>query len=224
MATNATHSTLTDRPPAHGVLLVIAAPSGAGKTTLVNALISRHPEVHVSVSHTTRPRRDGEVDGVDYFFIDSDQFQDMVRADAFLEHATVFGHQYGTSRATVMRLLTTNHDVVLEIDWQGAHQIRNAFPDAVSVFILPPSKRALLERLTARGQDDDTVIRQRTMQAVDDMRHYAEFDYVIVNDEFETAVKELEEILRAHRRGATASRQRHDALLRELLSCDGAIE
>lgn len=215
---------LTDTDPVHGVLLVIAAPSGAGKTTLVNALVARHPELHVSVSHTTRPQRDGEVEGTDYFFVDPDRFRAMVAADAFLEHAHVFGYQYGTSRAAVARQLATNHDVVLEIDWQGARQIRDAFPDAVSVFILPPSKRALLERLRSRGQDDDDVIQRRTVQAVDDMRHHAEFDYVIVNDDFETAVAEFEAILTAHRRGRHGPRRRYDALLAELLSCEGAIE
>jgi guanylate kinase len=206
------------------VLLVVAAPSGAGKTSLVNALLARHSDLHVSVSHTTRAQRDGEVDGVDYFFVDPAQFQDMVAADAFLEHACVFGNQYGTAAAAVANQLERRHDVVLEIDWQGARQIRAAFPDAVTVFILPPSRSALLERLRGRGQDDEQTIERRTTQAVDDMGHYDEFDHVVVNDDFETAVDALDAVLQGHRAGRPIPSQDHSDLLARLLSCAGTIE
>ncbi len=209
---------------AAGVLLVIAAPSGAGKTSLVNALVSRQANVHVSISHTTRPQRDTEVDGRNYHFVNPEQFVEMVAAGAFLEHASVFGHDYGTSREAVTAELQAGRDVVLEIDWQGARQIRLEFPDAVSVFILPPSRVTLLERLRGRGSDEQAVIDRRTAEAVDDMAHFAEFDYVLVNDTFETATAELEDILIAHRQGLEAPRADHAALIARLLSCDGAIE
>ncbi len=207
-----------------GVLLVIAAPSGAGKTSLVNALVARQATVHVSVSHTTRPQRDGEVDGGNYHFVNPEQFVDMVAAGTFLEHASVFGHDYGTSREAVTTELQAGRDVVLEIDWQGAGQIRLEFPDAVSVFILPPSRATLLERLRGRGSDEQAVIDRRTAEAVDDMSHFAEFDYVLVNDTFETATAELEDILIAHRQGLEAPRADHASLIARLLSCGGAIE
>ena len=209
---------------AAGVLLLIAAPSGAGKTTLVNALVARQPGVHVSVSHTTRPRRNGEVDGRNYHFVSPEQFIEMVAADSFLEHASVFGHNYGTSRENVLRELEAGHDVVLEIDWQGARQIRKEFPDAPSVFILPPSRATLLERLRDRGLDDEAVIQRRTLAAIDDMSHFTEFDYLLVNDDFDTAAAELEAILIAHRQGLEAPHPDHDSLIAALLSYDGAIE
>jgi guanylate kinase len=209
---------------AAGVLLVIAAPSGAGKTSLVNALVARQANVHVSISHTTRPQRDGEVDGRNYHFVNPEQFVEMVAAGAFLEHASVFGHDYGTSREAVTTELQAGRDVVLEIDWQGARQIRLEFLDAVSVFILPPSRATLLERLRGRGSDEQAVIDRRTAEAVDDMSHFAEFDYVLVNDTFETATAELEYILIAHRQGLEAPRADHAPLIARLLSCGGAIE
>ncbi len=207
-----------------GVLLVIAAPSGAGKTSLVNALVARQANVHVSVSHTTRPQRDGEVDGRQYHFVNPEQVVEMVAAGTFLEHASVFGHDYGTSREAVTTELQAGRDVVLEIDWQGARQIRLEFPDAVSVFILPPSRATLLDRLRGRGSDEQAVIDRRTAEAVDDMSHFAEFDYVLVNDTFETATAELEDILIAHRQGLEAPRADHASLIARLLSCGGAIE
>jgi guanylate kinase len=207
-----------------GILLVIAAPSGAGKTSLVNALVARQPNAHVSVSHTTRPQRDREVDGTDYYFVNCEQFAGMVAADSFLEYATVFGHSYGTSRNDVVRELERSHDVVLEIDWQGARQIRVEFPDALSVFILPPSRAALLDRLRGRGLDDDDAIARRTAEAADDMSHFDEFDYVLVNDEFGAALAELEAILIAHRQGLEAPHPDHGLLIAELLSSDGSIE
>jgi guanylate kinase len=209
---------------ASGVLLLIAAPSGAGKTSLVNALVARQPGVHVSVSHTTRPRRNGEVDGRNYHFVSPTRFVEMVAADSFLEHAWVFGHNYGTSRANVIRELESGHDVVLEIDWQGARQIRREFPDAPSVFVLPPSRATLLERLRDRGLDDEAVIQRRTVASIGDMSHFTEFDYVLLNDDFDTAAAELEAILIAHRQGLEAPHPKHDSLIAELLSCDGTIE
>jgi guanylate kinase len=156
--------------------------------------------------------------------VNPEQFVEMVAAGAFLEHASVFGHDYGTSREAVTAELQAGRDVVLEIDWQGARQIRLEFPDAVSVFILPPSRATLLERLRGRGSDEQAVIDRRTAEAVDDMSHFAEFDYVLVNDTFETATAELEDILIARRQGLKAPRADHAALIARLLSCDGAIE
>lgn len=207
-----------------GVLLMIAAPSGAGKTSLVKALVARQPNVHVSVSYTTRPQRNGEIDGRNYHFVSPEQFLEMGAANSFLEHAWVFGHNYGTSRNDVIRELDAGHDVVLEIDWQGARQIRMEFPDALSVFILPPSRVTLLERLRDRGLDDEAVIRRRTVASVNEMSHFAEFDYVLVNDDFDTAAAELEAILVAHRQGLEAPHPDHGSLIAELLSYDGAIE
>lgn len=179
--------------------MIVAAPSGAGKTSLVRALVEREPDVFVSVSHTTRPQRPGDVDGQHYHFVNEDRFQAMVAAGEFVEHANVFGNLYGTSIAAIRRPLDTGHDIVLEIDWQGAQQVREQFKDAISVFILPPSKATLLERLSARGQDDDAVIEKRMASAVAEMSHYDEFDFVIVNDCFEEAVAELTALLRADR-------------------------
>jgi guanylate kinase len=207
-----------------GVLLVVAAPSGAGKTSLVNALLARHDDLHVSVSHTTRPQRDGEVEGVDYHFVTPDDFQQMIKDGAFLEHASVFGNNYGTAADAVAEQLAGHRDVVLEIDWQGARQIRATFPRAVTVFILPPSRSALLERLRGRGQDDEQTIERRTAQAVDDMRHYGEFDHVVVNDDFETAVAALDAILVGHRRGIPVPPEDYSGLIARLLSCAGPIE
>ncbi len=179
--------------------MIVAAPSGAGKTSLVRALVEREPEVYVSVSHTTRPQRPGEVDGQHYHFISEDRFQAMIEAGEFVEHANVFGNLYGTSVAAIRDPLEAGHDIVLEIDWQGAQQVRTQFEDSVSVFILPPSRATLLERLSARGQDDEAVIKKRMASAVAEMSHFDEFDFVIVNDRFELAVAEMTTLLRADR-------------------------
>lgn len=184
---------------AHGSLLIISAPSGAGKTSLVNALVKKMPKVQVSVSHTTRSQRSGEEDGVAYNFIDREQFQAMMSDNIFLEHAEVFGNYYGTSKKWVEETLALGVDVILEIDWQGAQQIRNLFPNTMSVFILPPSEEALVERLTQRNQDDGHIIENRMEKAKSEISHYNEYDYLIVNDIFDNALDDLICIIRTCR-------------------------
>jgi guanylate kinase len=179
-------------------LYVIAAPSGAGKTSLVKALVQRVPNIKVSVSYTTRKPRPGDREGVDYCFIDTDKFQAMIADNAFLEYAEVHGNYYGTSRAWIEDEIGKGVDVILEIDWQGARQIKNLMCQAVSIFILPPSVATLHERLVRRQQDDDEVIAQRLKAARSEIEHYQEFDYLIVNDHFEEALKDLEAIIRAN--------------------------
>ena len=178
-----------------GALFVVAAPSGAGKTSLVNAVVQREPNLRVSVSHTTRPQRPNEQHGREYFFVTVEEFQRLIAAGQFLEHAQVFDNYYGTAREPVERLRAAGHDVLLEIDWQGARQVRAAQPDCRSVFILPPSRAALEQRLRHRRTDSDAVIARRLRDAVDDMSHYREFDYVIVNDDFARATEQLLSVL-----------------------------
>jgi guanylate kinase len=179
-----------------GSLFVIAAPSGAGKTSLVKAILARNPSLRVSVSHTTRKMREQEVPGRDYNFVTVDDFKKLIAAGEFLEHAQVFDNFYGTGRAQVEALRNAGHDVILEIDWQGARQVRAAQPDCKSVFILPPSRRELETRLRNRKTDSDEVIERRLRDSIADMSHFAEFDCVIVNDEFDSAVQQLLAILR----------------------------
>jgi len=181
-------------------LFVISAPSGAGKTSLVKALLERLPNLRVSTSHTTRPRRPNEQEGREYYFVDNAGFEQLVAAGAFLEHARVFDNQYGTGRAQLEEKLAAGHDVILEIDWQGARSVREQMPDCRRIFILPPSREALRTRLTNRHTDSAEVIERRLAQAVSDMSHYREFDYVVVNDDFATAVNQLAEIVQG--RGA----------------------
>ena len=200
-----------------GTLYIISAPSGAGKTSLVKALVDTMPGLAISVSHTTRPRRDGETDGVDYHFIDADAFQTMVDAGDFLEHAWVFGNAYGTARSSVEAELQAGTDVILEIDWQGARQVREALPGAASVFILPPSRDELERRLRARGKDSEEVIARRLQEAQGEMSHYGEYDYLVVNDAFGHALEELVAVVRARRLRITAQRDRLGATLRDLL-------
>ena len=200
-----------------GRLIVISAPSGAGKTSLVKALLERDNRLAVSVSHTTRRRRRDEIDGRHYFFVKEKQFDEMRDEGAFLEHATVFGNAYGTSHEEVARTLAHGRDVVLEIDWQGAAQVRARFPNALSIFVLPPSMDALLQRLKVRGQDRAEEIARRWRQAVDDISHYDEFDYVVVNNEFDEALKKLASIIDAERRGEKARCERVTALVEDLL-------
>ncbi len=197
-----------------GTLLVLSAPSGAGKTTLVKSLLARDPGLRFSISYTTRPPRPGEMDGQDYCFVDRERFQKMVEAGEFLEHAEVFGNRYGTSKAQVEALIAAGHDVLLEIDWQGARQIRANAPDCRTVFIMPPSVAELQRRLRTRATDSDEVIRRRLGQALDDMGHWQEFDFLVVNDQLQQAVDGLVAILAgdsahlATTATATASRAR----------------
>lgn len=182
-----------------GSLFIVAAPSGGGKTSLVKRLTETLDDIEVSISHTTRSIRTGERDGVDYFFVNETKFIEMIEANEFIEHAKVFDHLYGTSVAQIKERLQKGIDVVLDIDWQGAEQIRHLFKDAVSIFILPPSLDVLKERLMKRGRDDEAVIGDRMHKAQDEMSHYGEFDYLVVNDEFDVAAKELEAIVVANR-------------------------
>jgi guanylate kinase len=178
-----------------GRLYLITAPSGAGKTSLVKALVQSHPRLEFSISYTTRPKRPTETEGRDYHFVDVDEFRRMIDAGAFLEYAQVFDNFYGTARHTVESSLGAGRDVLLEIDWQGARQVRQALPEAASVFILPPSRAELERRLRSRGTDSDEVIARRLRDAVADMSHWSEFDYVVVNDDFTKAEAALGDIL-----------------------------
>ena len=200
-----------------GSLFVIAAPSGAGKTSLVKAVLARDPSLRVSISHTTRKQRPTEVPGRDYHFTTIDEFKRLKAENEFLESAQVFDNFYGTGRAQVEALRNAGHDVILEIDWQGARQVRMAQPDCTSVFILPPSRREHEARLRNRKTDSDDVIARRLRDSIADMSHYAEFDRVIVNDEFESAVAQLLEILRGGR-GYESGRGELKPLLAELLA------
>ena len=180
---------------ARGRLWVMAAPSGAGKTSLARALLEREPRLKFSISYTTRKRRSSEVDGRDYFFVDVPTFEDMVRRDAFLEHAQVFDNWYGTGREHVEALLAGGDSVLLEIDWQGARQVRERAPAARSIFILPPSAAELERRLRGRATDTEATIARRLRDSVADMAHWPEFDYVVVNDDFDTALAQLTAII-----------------------------
>jgi guanylate kinase len=202
--------------PGTGTLFIVSAPSGAGKTSLIRALVQSDAGVSVSVSHTTRAPRPGEVDGRDYHFVDQAEFRRMVEAGEFLEHARVFDHFYGTSKAEVASRLAAASDVLLEIDWQGSRQIRAVEPAAVAVFVLPPSLEALRRRLVARAQDDGAVIERRMRDALAEISHYGEYDFVIVNDDFEAALGDLRAIVRAHRLRADAQRVRHRPLIDSL--------
>ena len=193
-------------PSTSARLFVIAAPSGAGKTTLVKTLTTRNPELRFSISYTTRPKRRNEAHGVDYLFVGQDEF-DRLRTDgALLESANVFDNFYGTSREQVEEHLAADHNVILEIDWQGARQVREAMPDCITVFILPPSREELERRLRSRGTDSEEVIERRLRDALSDMSHWDEFDYVIFNDDLDQAVADLEAVLAG--RGAKSATTR----------------
>ena len=200
-----------------GTLYIIAAPSGAGKTSLIKALRERRPDLALSISHTTRPMRAGEEDGLHYHFVEQAAFVEMIGQGAFLEHAEVFGNFYGTSEAAVREQLQQGLDLILEIDWQGAEQVRKSFPDAVGIFILPPNTETLRQRLSDRGQDDEAVIQGRMDQAVNEMSHYGEFDYLVINDDFAEALSELEAIVVGQRFRMKPQSLRHEARIRQLL-------
>ena len=201
-----------------GTLYVISAASGAGKTSLVSAVVQQVPGVEVSVSHTTRAPREGETDGVNYHFVDKEKFEAMVEAGDFFESATVFGNMYGTSRQHIQQQLLEGRDVILEIDWQGARQIRRQLSDCRSIYILPPSIAVLRERLTSRGQDNEAVINKRMQQAISEMSHYAEFEYLVVNDDFDEARDNLAAIIKSQRMLFEHQQQKHAELLAELLT------
>lgn len=201
-----------------GSLFIVAAPSGAGKTSLMNALVAKHEEIRLSVSHTTRAAREGEVDGKDYFFVSTEQFDQMREQNAFLESATVYDNSYGTSSAAVSEQLKQGFDVILEIDWQGAQQVRKNHPECTSIFILPPSKQTLEQRLRGRGQDGEEIIARRMRDAESEISHYVEFDYLVVNDDFELALAEIEAIIVAKRKSMAIQQQKQATLLTELLA------
>ena len=181
-------------PPKSSVL-ILSAPSGAGKTSLARQLIAKRGDAALVVSHTTRAQRRGEQHGIDYYFVDEAEFINMIAANQFIEYATVFGNRYGTSADSIERLIAADKHAILEIDWQGAREVRRQFPQAKSVFIMPPSVAALESRLKSRRQDDDEVIAKRMRAAVDEMSHKNEYDYVIVNDDFDQALARLEALL-----------------------------
>lgn len=201
-----------------GSLFIVAAPSGGGKTSLVKKLINDLSNIVVSISHTTRNMRPGETNGVDYFFVDDKEFLKMVDDSSFVEHAQVFNHYYGTSAAQIMERLKSGIDVVLDIDWQGANQIKSSFKDAVSIFVIPPSLEILKERLMNRQQDDSKTIAGRMHSAQDELSHYKDFDYLIVNDDFDIAASELQSIVVAHRLKIERQALKQRKLLSFLLS------
>jgi guanylate kinase len=201
-----------------GTLYIVAAPSGAGKSSIVNAVLARDPNIRLSISFTSRPPRPGERHAEHYNFVTAAEFEAMVAAGDFFEHARVHGDWKGTARQSVEPYLAQGRDVLLEIDWQGARQVRAMIPDAVSVFILPPSRVALEDRMRKRGQDAEAVIQQRLAAAREEMSHYSEFDYVIVNDIFDIAVAEMGSIFTASRLRKDAQVARHARLLTSLLA------
>jgi guanylate kinase len=203
-----------------GILFIVSAPSGAGKTSLVKALLERDPDLRLAVSFTTRASRPGEQDGVHYHFVDTAEFLRMVDAGEFLEHAQVFGNRYGTAEATVRSELEQGRDLLLEIDWQGARQVRGRFPEAVSIFVLPPSADALEQRLRGRGQDTDQVIAGRMAEARSEMSHHGEYDFLVVNDVFDTALDDLGCLVRAERLRREHCGPRLAPLLAELAGTD----
>jgi guanylate kinase len=204
-----------------GTLYIISAPSGAGKTSLVKALLDANtaePSIRLSVSHTTRAMRPGEQNGVNYHFVERAEFLALIEHGDFLEHAEVFGNLYGTSQSTLQQTLDEGHDLILEIDWQGAEQVRRLMPKARSIFILPPSQQALRQRLTNRGQDSDEIIEGRMREAVSEMSHYVEYDFLVINDDFAAALEDLKAIFRANRLQQGPQQQRFSPLLASLLA------
>jgi guanylate kinase len=204
-----------------GKLYIISAPSGAGKTSLVKQLITDLDLLTVSISHTTRNMRTGEQHGKDYYFIEMDEYKKMIAEHAFLEYAKVFDNFYGTARQSVENFLEKGSDVILEIDWQGARQVRNMISDSISIFILPPSIGILRKRLESRGQDSKEVIERRMGDAINEMRHYKDYDYLVVNDDFPQALSELKSIIICHRLERKRQLENKLSLLKTLISHDG---
>jgi len=200
-----------------GSLFIIAAPSGGGKTSLVNALLKHDPRLILSVSHTTRPARPGEIDGQHYHFVSETEYEEMVKNGDFMEHARVFDHYYGTNRKSVAQQLEQGRDVILEIDWQGARQVRAVFPDCCCIFIIPPSLESLRKRLTGRGQDSAEVIQRRMRDARAEISHWAEFDQLVVNDNFDTALEDLLAIINDHRKRRPHKANKNHQLLAQQL-------
>lgn len=207
-----------------GTLFIVSAPSGAGKTSLVRELIESLDGIQVSVSHTTRAKRDGEVDGVNYHFTDAATFEAMIERGEFFEYAKVFDNYYGTSRQAAQTVLAAGQDVILEIDWQGARQVREQMPEAVSIFILPPSRSELERRLASRGTDEHAIIARRMRDAISEMSHYDEYDYLVVNDDFTTALRELQSLVISRRLTRPLMSERHAPLLATLLSQAPGVE
>ncbi|MEH6548615.1 MAG: guanylate kinase [Pseudomonadales bacterium] len=203
---------------AKGTLYTISAPSGAGKTSLVQALTQKMDHLQVSISHTTRGKRSGEQDGRDYHFVNTETFTAMLQENAFLEHAQVFENYYGTSQQWVEDRLLAGDDVILEIDWQGAAQIRQKLTDTVAIFILPPSRAALHKRLTGRGQDSEEVIQRRLADAKNEMSHYVEANFLVINDDFDTALEQLQAIFISQQQRLESQNIRYAGLLQELLA------
>ncbi|OGT35999.1 MAG: guanylate kinase [Gammaproteobacteria bacterium RBG_16_51_14] len=203
-----------------GTLFIISAPSGAGKTILVKTLAQTSPSIQVSVSHTTRPRRPDEQDGVAYHFIDEPTYHEMIRNNLFLEHAKVFDHYYGTSREWVKQHLVNGTNVILEIDWQGAQQVRSLMTGTVSVFILPPSYQSLKDRLQKRDGDNSVAIQRRMQEARRELAHYCEFDYIVINDEFDKAMEDLTAIIRTANLGRCRQSRYFDSLVNRMMAED----
>lgn len=203
--------------PADATVFIVSAPSGAGKTSLVQRLLADMQNLACSISHTTRPMRPKDVDGRDYHFVDRAEFEAMVGRGEFVEHADVFGNYYGTSVAAVQQCQSDGNDVILEIDWQGGAQVKTAYPDAVWIFILPPSRQALLDRLRGRASDPEPVIARRTEEAVNEMKEYARADYLVFNDDFDEALAELKAIVTCHRLTQARQAKRHQKTLLSLI-------
>ena len=201
----------------NGNLYIISAPSGAGKTSLLKQLVSKISNFSTAISTTTREIRSGEVDGVDYHFVSIEKFLSMVQAGEFLEHAEVFGNFYGTSEKSVRKALEEGQDLVLEIDWQGAQQVRKQLPDAIGIFIVPPSREILAERLKGRAQDDEAVIEKRMAAAIEEISHYNEYDYLVINDVFEEAQMDLENIIKSQRLTLSRQSANYKQLIADLL-------
>ncbi|MFK7829961.1 MAG: guanylate kinase [Congregibacter sp.] len=209
---------MSSATPESGTLFTVSAPSGAGKTSLVRALVQAEPSLQVSVSHTTRSIRPGETDGENYHFCDRQKFTEMLKSGDFLEHAEVFGNLYGTSQGFVSQQLAADRDVILEIDWQGAQQVKKLLPRTCAIFVLPPSENALHQRLSGRGQDDQETIQRRMAAAVSEMSHFVESDYLVINDVFDQAVVALRAIVQSQRLRTDNQSRRHAQILAELLN------